>query len=1835
MTASLHKISAGDGYTYLTKQVAALDATDLGRMSLSDYYAEKGESPGLWMGNGLAGLTGHGPGYGVAVGSVVREDQMLALFGSGRHPEADRIEEDAIRQGLGKDAALASSQLGRLFSDGSTGEFQRQLAKAYRDHNTSRGLPSRAEIPEPDRARIRTSLALETFRQAHGREPLGRQEFDSHMKREMKGQGRSCAGFDVTFSPVKSISTLWAIAPVEVSRVIEAAQAEAVADAVGWLETEMAFTRRGRAGAQQVETHGFMAAAFVHRDSRAGDPDLHTHVAISNKVQAVADGAWLALDGRAIYQAMVSASERYNSSMERILGRELGLGFVERASDSGLRTIREIDGIAPELAQRWSRRRASINERQTQLVAAFEQSHGRPPTPVEALALAQRATLETREAKHEPRSLGGQRSQWRSEAVEVLGSAEAVDAMASRVLGRRVEYTVVDQLLLERLCRDTVDRVESQRATFQPQHVWAEAERQVRAAQVADRHYRQLADQVVRQVLAAAVPIGAGAEPGAEVPEQLRRSDGASVYFRAHSGYFTTARILEAEEFIRESTQAVDGAVISAGTVEMALLESMANRVLLNPGQAQLVRQFGTSGQRVQLALAPAGSGKTTAMSVLARAWEAEGGTVVALGPTHVAADGLRESMNVTGGTVASLTWALTHDGTLPEWANQLGPESLVVVDEAGMVGTFELATMIAFVLDRGASVRLIGDHQQLAAVAAGGVLREMAEAGQHEVVTLDEVLRFADPAEGRTSLALREGDPGALGFYADRGRIHSVSDATAADNVFEAWRADLGRGWTSLMLAASNSDVAALNELAQQHLISTGRVDPTCTARLRDGNRAGSGDEVVTRTNNQRLRVSATDWVKNRDRWTILEIGADGSLRVQGHRHGRIVTLPAAYVAESVELGYASTVHAAQGMTVDASHILITGTEARQSLYVGLSRGRRENHAWVVSNAPEESDIWAETLEPATAIETLEGILARDGQATSAHGQTRLAADPARQLAHSANAYQDALFEGLAQLVPAGERERIDAFLAEQIPGGQEMRGWPSLRAQMMRLALQGRDPVVDYQTAYASRGVGDARHLVAVMEYRLAGIDPPTPCGPLPWLWPIPDPVAQHPVWGPYLTARAQLVTDQSAAVKATARGWQPGTVPGWARPFLDDPALVARLAVWRAAAGVVEADLTPTGPRASFADDRREQDLLKAELEERLARQGQRDWDLPEAVLKDPYWDVVRLRLNAWVDAGHDVGPAITQALTDAPLPVEHPAAALWWRLETILNSPAPKRWGRRQPPAWTLPLRDQLPPGLLEAITKTPGWDDLADELDNATRDGHDPAQLVETAAALLPQGLETDAIAAMLAIRVQQLSQPPTDQVIDRLHDPEQDHRFQDLPTTRPATPAPTVTPVPPVEVTTAPDPDIAYGPTSHARIVELHQQAAQWYRQQYQTSTARNYLRTRLGTDFLDHPGVVVGYAPAGARLTQYLRSQGATDEELVDAGLATPARNGMIDRFRDRLLLGLHNPAGELVGFVGRARPDADPRVPKYLNTPTTRAFNKGATLFGLHEHADAVAAGAELVRVEGPLDALAISLATDGQAVGVAPLGTALTAAQAELIAQRRDVVWEATDTDKAGLAAAAKDLDRYNTAGITARQLILTPPEQDPTPVKDPAELYARPGGADRIRQAIALGESAPNLAGQVLQAAVAVHAHHLAEDNANVVVAAARQAGRIIAPLAPHLWEEHVTLTVDLITDATHRNNDGDREWLQELVTAETRQAAESWEPPRVTDPYQPAGPRDREPAARAVPQRTTAEVLAAARARLAAIQGQPSAAPSRRDHHQPPQTPTGPSRGRDR
>jgi len=1390
---SLHKLTAGDGYTYLTRQVAAADATHRGRDGLGEYYSQRGESPGVWMGHGAGGLTeflaptetaaaaaavtAAGAGLAQAPGAAspfrgteVTETQMLALFGEGRHPNAQAIEKAMITGGQGIRAVLSATRLGVPYKVvKGPSAFRVELARRFEQTNSGAGLPRDWPIPEAERAAIRTVLGREMFTGQYGRAPSNSRELSGFLARAMRQETTAVAGYDLTFTPVKSVSALWALAPHDVAQVIERAHQAAVEQCLSWLEDNAAYTRLGRGGARQVDVRGLIAAAFTHRDSRAGDPNLHTHVAVSNKVQAVggqAAGRWLALDGRPLHKLTVAASERYNTRLEALLRDRLGVEFTERASEPGKRAVREIVGVDERLLKTWSARRLMIDVRRGKLAGQFQTRHGRPPGPIEAIKLAQQATLETRQAKHQPRSHAEQRRTWRADALGVLGTPQALAAMIDGALHglrdrssarhdrQRTSIGAAGTLDTPGWVTDTAEQVlasvQTSRATWQQAHIRAEAERAVRTANLPLARVDAAVERVVAAVLSPASSLPLGMPEPVSEPAALRRRDGTSVYATAGAQLFTSPRVVAAEQALLALSMRTGGRTVSAESVELALLEAAARAVVLNPGQVAMVREFTGSGLLMQLALAPAGTGKTVTMSVVSRAWKGDGGSVIGLAPSAAAAAILGQELSgaapgsVHSDTLAKLIFSLdtldqqgersrgsaTPRGPVPGWVRQIGPDTLVILDEAGMAGTVELARAAEWITDCGAVLRLVGDDAQLSAVGAGGVLRDISETAG--ALTLSAVVRFTDPAEGAASLALRAGQRAGIGFYLDNDRVHVGDPATGVDAAYHAWTLDRHHGLDALMLAPTRAVAAELNARARADRLATRNPDGTtgdAQVRLSGGSAASAGDTVVTRRNNRRLALSTSDWVKNGDRWTVRDVLPGGAVTVQ-HRHTRrVITLPATYASQHLALGYASTVHAAQGATADTGHTVATGAEDRQLLYVAMTRGRTGNHLYLATAGDGDGDsvLTPDALLPPTAVDLLSRIIDRDGaQLSATTGQAQLA-DPAVRLGAAADRYHDSLHvAALAQLGKAG-LAALDRAAEQVLPGLSDAPAWTTLRAslalhaatdtghepgagsgnQAHQLAVQAAARVL--HRALAQGEVCSAFDPAAVLDWRLDLSDPrrPRPTraltgaartpGPLPWLPAIPPGLETDQTWGIYLQARHGYTTYLAEQVAERARAWTPTSAPAWAAPLLGaDGAgdLLADLAVWRAANHVTDSDLTPTGPRRLPAPDAREQNALGARVTRALGdpAAAANRWrtlaqQLEPRLLADPYWPVLADRLAAAGRAGIDVDALVRHAITanpspgstlpgstladgPAPLPDEMPAAALWWRLSRQL-------------------------------------------------------------------------------------------------------------------------------------------------------------------------------------------------------------------------------------------------------------------------------------------------------------------------------------------------------------------------------------------------------------------------------------------------------------------------------------------------------------------------------------------------------------------------------------
>ncbi len=1801
---SLKKLSAGDGYTYLTRQVAAGDTAVSGRTGLAAYYAQRGEAPGRWIGAGLADL---------GTAGQVTEQQMKNLFGLGIHPDADKIIDAAAAAGTSVPAAASTTRLGSPYSTFAAAPlnaaWRKALAIAFTDANRAAGLPADWPVPEADRRAIRTTVGTEMFHQTYRRPPTSAHELTAFITRASRPAPTAVAGFDVTFSPVKSVSTLWAIAPTAVSQVIADAHNAAVKTAFDYLEDSVAYTRLGRGGAAQVEATGLIGAAFAHRDSRAGDPDLHTHVALANKVRTL-DGRWRALDGRMLYRHAVAASERYNTALEGELATRLGLTFTPRQTEPGKRPIREITGVSTVLTAAWSTRRDSIVAARKELVDVFRTEHSRLPTATEMIRLSQQATLATRDAKKEPRTLAEQRQAWRAQATDLLGD-DGIQAMLNAVRAGTPRYAAIDPDMIGRLADATIDAVSGSRARWRTANLTAEALRQTRTAGVAET---QVDDVVSRIVHAATAPgrtvkLGVESEVDAPRPPELCRSNGASVFTVEGSQQYTSPQILAAETRLTQAAGTGGAATISRSDVELAILEWSANNggKTLNTSQRQLVHQVAASDRKVMLALAPAGTGKTTTMGVLATAWQAAGGTVIGLAPQASAAQVLAEAIGARADTVAKLVYDTcgTGPGARPGDWDAIDGKTLVVIDEAALSGTIALDAAVAFVTGRGGRVLLVGDDRQRAASGAGGVLRDIEAA--HGAVHLDEVLRFTDPTEGAASLALRAGDAGAVGFYNDRGRIKEVTEDTAAGAVHAAWRADVAAGAESIMIAPTLDLVRRLNALARTDRREAGLVTGP-ELGLPSGEQVAAGDVIVTKHNARTLTLGGTDFVRNNQRWTVTAIDGDGSLTATEHDRGVTRTLPAWYVAAgNVRLGYAATAASVQGTTVGSAHrrrgtahAIVTETMTRNDLYPVMTRGTDANTAYVVvAGTGDAHDILSPdvVLTPPTAVETIKAVIARDGTPVSATTENRIAQSAQTRLGPAADAYVTAIGIGAQTLVGQHDLDAITGAVAAAIPGIIDAPAWDTLRDHIATLSLDASpEKVAETVVAAAnSRELDSARDIAAVIDWRLdpTGRHSQKP-GPLPYLLAIPARLAADDRWQPYLAARAGQVSDLAAQVRDTAATWTAQDAPTWALPYLADTALTCDLAVWRAAHQVPDVDMRPAGPRPHRIAEAHSHTRLTARAQAVVGSPGNLAdaWALTIRVFgnvditHDDYWPAVAQKLTTAQDAGIDVNPLLISAVS-APLPAEATAAALWWRLARHLGDASGARRGTVDTAVpWRARISETLGETLTAHITADPLWPVICARFDRAARDGADPDQLAGDAAALVSAhttGMATAEAAPRLLASLSALTDP---EPLDHDLDPEPPEpgteplTAEELATAKPAAagrPSRSTSPTGHPATADNVDPSVAVAPlpgetiplpdappdhepdpaldspaeapaTDRAAMVAATADTWDYYRRQAPTSWVPRYLQDR-GID-----PTCAGYAPAGwTHLVDHLRNAGYSNTTIAAAGLArTSSRGSLIDAFRDRAVLPIRDTDGTVVGFTGRANPNAKPHgdymPPKYINTATTDLFHKNQIPYGLtFDAVVALRAGADLIIVEGPFDAQAVSQAVPRDDMGlptlvaIAPLGTALTTGQLETLSHIAPLadrtVTLALDNDPAGRAAAAKAWTILAAAGITDPHTIIWPG-------KDPADLVAQ-HGPDALRNTLA--DTSP-LADRLIADIIdnRVSSNRYVEER----VAALRQTAPIIAALPePHRMEaagdlaERLDLDVISVIDeiAKHRTD----------------------------------------------------------------------------------------------
>jgi conjugative relaxase-like TrwC/TraI family protein len=1005
-------MSAGAGYQYLLRSVAAGDGNRQLSTPLTRYYTEAGTPPGRWLGSGLHAL-GHGE---VRQGDVVEEHQLALLLGTGSDP-------------------VTGEPLGRAFPvhDGSVDEY-----------GSNAGLSAR----------------------------------------------RAVAGYDLTFSVPKSVSALWGVADVGTQALIVEAHHRAVAEVMDLVEREVAATRRGVSAGSgavaQADVVGVIATAFDHWDSRLGDPQLHTHVVVSNKVQTTEDGRWRSLDGRPIHASVVALSEHYNAVLADRLTLMFGVEWEQRIRGGNRSAAWELAPVPDELVHEFSSRSRGIELETDRLVEAYVRQHGGRPSSAAIIRFRAMATLSTRPEKT-IRSLADLTQEWRGRAGQVLGTGAPEWArQITGQMGARPQPAGLlraDDIPLDvagRVADAVVGEVSEKRSTWRHWNLWAEASRQTMGwrFQSADDRERVVGLIVVE---AKAKSVKLTPPELASVPEMFRRRDGTSRFRPHHSTTYSSADLLAAEDRLLELNRLTNAPTVGVDRIARAA-STEDGQHLLSDSQADALAKVSASGRPLDLLVGPAGAGKTTTMHALQRAWRAEHGrdSVVGLAPSAVAAQVLAEDLGIECENTAK--WLHEYDrGRVALHAGQL-----VIIDEATLAGTLTLDRISRIAAEAGAKVLLVGDWAQLQSVDAGGAF-SLLVGERPDVAELTEVHRFVSEWEREASLDLRFGRSEVIGVYAEHDRLREGTTDEMTDAAYAAWRADTRSARSSVLVTEATRSVFELNKRARAERILDGDTRAGTEVRLVDGSHASEGDLIITRRNDRRLKPLRGGWVRNGDRWQILRVGKDGSAevrRVSGAGHGT-VTLPASYLAEHVDLGYAVTAHRAQGITVDTSHVVVSGTTTRENLYVSMTRGRERNTAYVALDQPDDSHAAPEPDE-VTARTVLYGVLQHSGVELSAHQTIRAEQDAWGSIAQLAAEYET--------IAAAAQRDRWVELLdrsgltREQVDDVVQSDSFGPLTADLRRAEANHHDLDLVVPLAVSRRGFGDAIDIGAVLVSRIS---------------------------------------------------------------------------------------------------------------------------------------------------------------------------------------------------------------------------------------------------------------------------------------------------------------------------------------------------------------------------------------------------------------------------------------------------------------------------------------------------------------------------------------------------------------------------------------------------------------------------------------------------------------------------------------------------------------------------------------------------------------------------
>lgn len=752
---------------------------------------------------------------------------------------------------------------------------------------------------------------------------------------------------EMVINTPKSLSIAAALHP-EVSDALDAAQQDALAEIRRWLARH-SVTRVGPLGAQEVvPIESMQVVGITHRTSRAGDPHRHIHMQVGTRIFAA--GKWRALDTGALFKqqgairalgtAVIAASPQLADVLDR----------------HGL-TLNPVTGEVAELAPFnavMSKRGEQVRKNLQRLEAGWEQTHpGETMGPVVASRLRAEAWAHERPAK-KPTRLHEEEA-WVTELREAGYDPETLHHLAPR------PATGLDDLSVREVASRALDRCAAAASAWTAHTVREHATRimteyGVCATGTELRDFIEVATRLASEDCFTVLP------PDAPRPE--------------HVAHLTSVRVMQAATELRD----LIAAHVPAQEPVLPDVQELARAAGLDAGQVAAAQAVASDDPLV-IVEGAAGSGKTTMLATAIQAAEQRGGGVRVVAPTKKAADVAHQTLGVSADSVAALVHAhgyrwntdgvwtrLTpgdadpetgHTYAGPSEAAQLRRGERIVVDEAGMLDQESALALFTVAAETGATVALVGDRAQLPAVGRGGVL-DMAAQIRGRTIDMAEVHRFTDPAYADLTIRLRDrAEPGAVfDQLTALGLIHLHADADALHEHTAEQRND-GEAVT----VATNDEAARLNARIRDQRIQAGVVDAETTATGSDGLPIGRGDVIQTRKNDTGLGVA------NRQQWIVQHVETDGTLWAleadSDRKREHSVRLPAAYVTDHTHLAYASTAYGVQGITAPTSHTVLSDAMSGAGVYVGMTRGKDENHLHLIAeNAAEARQQFINAVE-------------------------------------------------------------------------------------------------------------------------------------------------------------------------------------------------------------------------------------------------------------------------------------------------------------------------------------------------------------------------------------------------------------------------------------------------------------------------------------------------------------------------------------------------------------------------------------------------------------------------------------------------------------------------------------------------------------------------------------------------------------------------------------------------------------------------------------------------------------------------------------------------------